>query len=307
MFNFVFRRSTQSIGAIVVLLIMVFFLARLTGDPSYLYLPLDSTTAQREAFNSINGFDDPVLVQFLRYLGDIMRLDFGTALSRNRPAMEVTLEAFPQTLKLAALAMTLALVAAFATGSYAAARPDGAFDRMATTMSLAGASAPDFWVAIVAILFFAVSLGLLPTSGTGGPEYWVMPVMVLMLRPFGLLTQVVRGAMVGVLSQPYIKTARAQGVGRRRIIFVHALRNALLPVITVTGDLAAGLINGAVVVETIFGWPGIGKLMIDAITRRDFALIQSTVLVTAVAIFVMNILIDLIYAAVDPRIRRQRT
>ncbi|SFG92866.1 peptide/nickel transport system permease protein [Palleronia marisminoris] len=306
MFKFVFRRSTQSIGAIIALLVLVFFLARLTGDPAYLYLPLDSTDAQRQAFNALHGYDDPIYVQFFRYLGDLTQLDFGMALSRNRPAMEVALEAFPETLKLAAIAMALALVAALVVGSLAAARPGGLFDRLATTSSLAGASAPDFWVAIVAILIFAVSLGVLPTSGTGTALHWVMPIGVLMLRPFGLLTQVVRGSMVGVLSQPYIKTARAKGVGRRRIIFVHALRNALLPVITVAGDLTASLVNGAVVVETIFGWPGIGKLMIDAIVQRDFALIQSTILITAIAIFLMNILIDLIYAAVDPRIRHQQ-
>jgi len=306
-FNYVFSRSTQSMGAILLLLVLVFFLARLTGDPAYLYLPLDSTAAQREAFNELNGFDDPIYVQFFRYLGDVVRLDFGEALSRNRPAMEVALEAFPETLKLAIIAMTLAIFGAAVVGSLAAARPDGVFDRLATTVSLAGASAPDFWVAIVSILVFAVALGLLPTSGTGTPLHWIMPIGVLMLRPFGLLTQVVRGSMLGVLSQPFIKTARAKGVARKRVIFVHALRNALLPVITVAGDLTASLVNGAVVIETIFGWPGIGKLMIDAIVRRDFALIQSTVLITAIAIFAMNIIIDLIYAAIDPRIRHQQT
>jgi len=236
---------------------------------------------------------------------DLLHFDFGTALSRNRPAMEVALEAFPETLKLAAIAMALSLGLAIVVGSLAATRPGGIFDRLATTVSLAGASAPDFWVAIVAILFFSVSLGLLPTSGTGTPLHWIMPIGVLMLRPFGLLTQVVRGSMMGVLTSPYIKTAQAKGVRHSKIVFVHGLRNALLPVITVAGDLAASLVNGAVVVETIFGWPGIGKLMIDAIVRRDFALVQATVLITAIAIFVLNIVIDLVYAALDPRIRHQ--
>lgn len=305
MFGYVFKRSAQSLIAVAGLLVLVFFLSRLTGDPAYLYLPLDSTEAQRQAFNELNGFNDPIYVQFGRYLADLVRLDFGTALSRNEPAMQVTLEAFPETLKLAAIAMTLAIVGALVVGSLAAAKPNGFFDRVSTTVSLAGASAPDFWIAIVAILIFSVSMGLLPTSGTGTPAHWIMPIAVLMLRPFGLLTQVVRGSMLGVLSSPFVKTARAKGVSRRKIIFVHALRNAMLPVVTVAGDLTATLINGAVVIETIFGWPGIGKLMIDAILRRDFALIQSTVLVTAVAIFVLNIVIDLTYAALDPRIRHQ--
>ncbi len=305
LFGFILKRSAQSLVAIIGLLVLVFFLSRLTGDPAYLYLPLDSSEAQRQAFSEANGFNDPIYIQFGRYLAGVSNLDFGMALSRNRPAMEVALEAFPQTLKLALIAMALSLVLAIIVGSLAAAKPDSLFDRLATAGSLAGASAPDFWVAIVAILVFSVGLGLLPTSGTGTPLHWLMPILVLMLRPFGLLVQVVRGTMISALSSPYVKTARAKGVKRSQIIFRHALRNSLLPVITVAGDLAASLVNGAVVVESIFGWPGIGKLMIDAIVRRDFALIQATVLITAIAIFVLNILIDLVYARLDPRIRFQ--
>ncbi|MDX0520046.1 ABC transporter permease [Sinorhizobium medicae] len=303
MFAFIFRRAGQSVIAVIGLLVLVFFLSRLTGDPAYLYLPLDSSEAQRQAFSEAHGFNDPLVVQFGRYLVDLARFDFGDALSRNRPAMEVALEAFPQTLKLAAIAIVLSLCLAVVVGSLAAARPNSLFDKLATTASLAGASAPDFWVAIVAILVFSVGLGLLPTSGTGTALHWIMPIFVLTLRPFGLLVQVVRGTMMSALASPYVKTARAKGVNRSRIVFRHALRNSLLPVITVAGDLAASLVNGAVVVETIFGWPGIGKLMIDAIVRRDFALIQATVLVTAIAIFVLNIAIDLVYARLDPRIR----
>ncbi|MDX0451912.1 ABC transporter permease [Sinorhizobium medicae] len=303
MFAFIFRRAGQSVIAVIGLLVLVFFLSRLTGDPAYLYLPLDSSEAQRQAFSEAHGFNDPLVVQFGRYLVDLARFDFGDALSRNRPAMDVALEAFPQTLKLAAIAIVLSLCLAVVVGSLAAARPNSLFDKLATTASLAGASAPDFWVAIVAILVFSVGLGLLPTSGTGTALHWIMPIFVLTLRPFGLLVQVVRGTMMSALASPYVKTARAKGVNRSRIVFRHALRNSLLPVITVAGDLAASLVNGAVVVETIFGWPGIGKLMIDAIVRRDFALIQATVLVTAIAIFVLNIAIDLVYARLDPRIR----
>ncbi|MDX0403326.1 ABC transporter permease subunit [Sinorhizobium medicae] len=303
MFAFILRRAGQSVIAVIGLLVLVFFLSRLTGDPAYLYLPLDSSEAQRQAFSEAHGFNDPLVVQFGRYLVDLARFDFGDALSRNRPAMEVALEAFPQTLKLAAIAIVLSLCLAVVVGSLAAARPGSLFDKLATTASLAGASAPDFWVAIVAILVFSVGLGLLPTSGTGTALHWILPIFVLTLRPFGLLVQVVRGTMMSALASPYVKTARAKGVNRSRIVFRHALRNSLLPVITVAGDLAASLVNGAVVVETIFGWPGIGKLMIDAIVRRDFALIQATVLVTAIAIFVLNIAIDLVYARLDPRIR----
>lgn len=303
MFGFIGKRAFNSALSIFGLLVLVFALTRLTGDPAALFLPLDSSLEARQEFNRLNGFDQPVIVQFGTYVADLTRLDFGMSLRQNRPAMDVALEAFPRTLQLAAIAMGLALSSALLVGALAAARPGGWFDRLSAFLSLAGASAPDFWVAIVGVLVFSVGLGWLPTSGTGGPIYWIMPIAVLSLRPFGLLVQVVRGTMIGVLSQPHVKTAKAKGVSPRSILLRHGLRNSMLPVVTVAGDLAASLVNGAVVVETIFGWPGIGKLMIDSIVQRDFAVVQSTILVTACAIFILNITIDLIYAALDPRIR----
>ncbi|WP_426131201.1 ABC transporter permease [Pararhizobium sp. PWRC1-1] len=303
MFGYIGRRAYHSTISVIGLLTLVFFLTRLTGDPSALYLPLDSSLEAREAFARLNGLDQPIHTQFLHYLQNLLSLDFGQSLRQNRSAIEVALEAFPATLKLAAVAITLSTVLAVIVGALAAARPGSLFDRVAGLVSLAGASTPDFWIAIVGILVFAVGLGMLPTSGTGTALHWIMPIAVLMLRPFGLLVQVVRGTMISALAAPYIKTAHAKGMKRRRIIFGHALRNSLLPIITVAGDLTTGLINGAVVVETIFGWPGIGKLMIDSIIQRDFAVVQSTILVTAVAIFIVNIAIDLLYVALDPRIR----
>jgi peptide/nickel transport system permease protein len=303
MLGYIGRRTYHSAISVIGLLTLVFFLTRLTGDPSALYLPLDSSLEAREAFARLNGLDQPIHVQFLDYLQNLLSLDFGQSLRQNRSAIEVALEAFPATLKLAFVAITLSTTLAVIFGALAAARPGSLFDRAVSLISLAGASTPDFWIAIVGILVFAVGFGMLPTSGTGTALHWIMPIVVLMLRPFGLLVQVVRGTMISVLASPYIKTARAKGMKRRRIIFGHALRNSLLPVITVAGDLTTGLINGAVVVETIFGWPGIGKLMIDSIIQRDFAVVQSTILVTAIAIFIVNIAIDLLYVALDPRIR----
>lgn len=303
MFGYIGRRAYHSIISVIGLLTLVFFLTRMTGDPSALYLPLDSSLEARQDFARLNGLDQPIYVQFFQYLQSLMSLDFGQSLRQNRSAIEVALEAFPATLKLAFVAMSLAITLAIIVGALAAARPGSLFDRIAGVVSLAGASTPDFWIAIVGILVFAVGFGLLPTSGTGTALHWIMPITVLMLRPFGLLVQVVRGTMISALASPYIKTAHAKGMKRHKIIFGHALRNSLLPVITVAGDLMTGLINGAVVVETIFGWPGIGKLMIDSIIQRDFAVVQSTILVTAIAIFIVNIAIDLLYVALDPRIR----
>jgi peptide/nickel transport system permease protein len=301
--DFLSRRTLYSLISLVGLIVLVFFLARLTGDPTNLYLPLDASLEQRAEFRERHGFDDSLAVQFGRFLGDLVRFDLGMSIRKARPALEVVLEALPTTLTLAAWTMSLAVGLAIVVGSLAAVRPGGVFDRLASVVSLAGASAPDFWVAITGILVFAVSLQWLPTSGTGTVWHWVMPLVVLLIRPFGLLVQVVRGAMVTALSSAYVKTARAKGVRSRRVILLHALRNSMLPVITVAGDQAAGIINGAVIVETIFGFPGVGKLMIDAIMQRDFTVIQAAVLATAVLIFVMNILIDLAYAMLDPRVR----
>ncbi len=305
MIAYLSRRVGQSLIALVGLIVLVFFLARLTGDPTNLYLPIDASVEARQAFSEKHGFNDPLPEQFARFVSGLSRFDLGHSIRKDRPAMEVVLQAYPTTLKLAAITIVLALLLAVVVGALAAYRPGGLFDRFSTVTSLAGASAPDFWVAIVAILLFAVTLGWLPTSGTGGPLHWVMPVGVLLIRPFGLLVQVVRGAMITALSSPYVKTARAKGVRERSVIFIHALRNAMLPVITVAGDLLASMVNGAVIVETIFGWPGVGKLMIDAVVQRDFAIVQAAVLITAIAIFALNIAIDLIYGLLDPRVRQQ--
>jgi peptide/nickel transport system permease protein len=301
--SFLAKRAVSSAISLVGLVILVFFLSRLTGDPTTLYLPLDASLESRERFRELHGLNDPVYIQFFRYMGDLLQFDFGMSIRRNAPAIDVVLQAFVWTLRLAAITMLLVTTAAIVLGSIAAFRVGGVFDRIATFFSLIGASAPDVWIAIVAIVLFSVNLGWLPTSGTGSAWHWIMPVAVLFIRPFGLILQVVRGSMISALSSAYVKTARAKGVRNRPIIFVHALRNAMLPVITVIGDQAAAILNGAVVVETIFGFPGIGKLMIDSILQRDFAVVLAAIMVTAAAIFLMNVIIDILYAVLDPRIR----
>jgi len=300
---YVLRRTIHSLITLIGLVMIVFFAARLTGSPADLYLPIDATVEARQEFTERHGFDRPLLVQFGGFLVDLAAFDLGESVRKHRPALDVVLEAIPATLKLAVVAMTIALTGALVVGALAAARPGGIFDRTASVLSLAGASAPDFWVAISGILVFAVALGWLPTSGTGTLAHWVMPIGVLALRPLGILIQVVRTSMLGALSAAYVKTARAKGVGERSVIFIHALRNAMLPVITVAGDLATAIVNGAVIIETVFGWPGIGKLLVDSIIQRDFAVVQAGVFVTASLIFVMNIVIDILYAVLDPRVR----
>ncbi|MFI9582670.1 ABC transporter permease [Streptomyces sp. NPDC052236] len=304
MLTFLRQRIVSSAVPLLVVVLGVFFLARLTGDPANLYLPLSATPEMRAEFSARNGFDQSLLAQFGDYLARVSQLDFGDSLRTAQPAGEAVLRAFPATLQLAGVTMLLAITGAVIVGSLAAVRPNSMADRIASFLSSMAASTPDFWFAIMGVLIFAVQLNWLPTSGTGSGAAWVLPVATLLIRPFGVLVQVVRGAMVSALSAPYIKVARSKGASERQVIFKHALRNAGAPVLTVAGDLTVGLVNGAVVVETIFGWPGIGKLMIDSILQRDFAVLQAAVLITALTIFALNILIDMCYALLDARVRQ---
>ncbi|MFD0773585.1 ABC transporter permease [Streptomonospora algeriensis] len=304
MLAFLRRRIVSSALPLLVVILGVFFLARLTGNPANLYLPLSATPEMRAEFAARNGFDQPVIVQFLDYLGQIARLDFGESLRTAQPAAQAVLQAFPATLQLAGTTMLIAIAAAVVIGSLAAYRPNSPADRAANFLSSTSASVPDFWFAIMLVLVFSVTLNWLPTSGTEGMAAWVLPIATLLIRPFGVLVQVVRGSMVSALSAPYTRVARSKGADEKRVIFGHALRNAAAPALTVAGDLTVSMINGAVVVETIFGWPGIGKLMIDSILERDFAVLQAAVLLTALTIFALNIVIDVCYALLDARVRQ---
>jgi peptide/nickel transport system permease protein len=306
MLRYLGKRALQSAVGLTVLIIAVFFLARLTGDPAKLLLPINAGEEMIAEFRAREGLDRPVVEQFGTYVWNGLQGDLGTSLRRHRPALDLVLEAYPVTLKLAFMSMAIVLVSASVVGSLAAYRPGGTVDRAVTVASLTTASAPDFWVAITAILIFAVTLQVLPTSGYGPDiRYWILPLGVLVLRPFGMLVQVVRASMISTLSSAYVRTARIKGMSERRVVYVHALRNAFLPIITVAADQAVGMINGLVIIETIFGFPGIGKLMIDSVLARDFPVVQASILVTAVAIFTLFILIDLAYVALDPRIRHR--
>jgi len=297
------RRLIESLFSLVCLVCAVFVVARLTGDPGKLYLPVNATDEMVAEFNRLHGFDQPIWRQFLDFAAGLLKLDFGESLRRQQPALAVVLEAYPATLRLVVVTIFTALVLGVVIGCLAAFRPRSSLDRMSTALSISAASFPDFWIALMGILVFAVALQWLPTSGTGTPLHWILPVGVLIMRPLGSLVQVVRGSMLETLSSPYIEAAKGRGTPPSRIIFLHALRNAAIPAITVLGIQTAGILNGAVVVETIFGWPGIGRLMISAIFERDFAVVQAAVVVTALAIFLLNIIIDILYGVIDPRVR----
>ncbi|MBY5737593.1 ABC transporter permease [Rhizobium leguminosarum] len=302
-FTYFLKRAAFAALALAALMTSAFFLVRLTGDPVNLYLPVDASDAARQAMRVRLGLDRSLPWQFLDWAGDMLSLDFGRSLWHNRPAMDVVLEALPNTLALGAIALTLAFIAAVVIGSIAAVNAGGWIDRGINVLSQAAASVPDFWLGLMGVLLFAVTLRILPTSGFGGPIYWILPVACLFARPFGTLVQIVRGSMIEALNATFVRTARAKGARGGRVTFVHALRNALLPAVTVTGDLAAQFAGGGGVVEVVFGFPGIGKLLIDGILKRDFAIVQASIFAVAVVIFFINILVDMLYASIDPRVR----
>lgn len=302
-FTYFLKRAAFAALALAALMTSAFFLVRLTGDPVNLYLPVDASDAAREAMRVRLGLDRSLFAQFFDWAWDMLSLDFGMSLWHNRPAMDVVLEALPNTLALGAIALVLAFTAAIGMGSIAAVNAGGWIDRGANVLSQAAASVPDFWLGLMGVLLFAVTFRILPTSGFGGPVYWVLPVACLFARPFGTLVQIVRGSMIEALNATFVRTARAKGARDGRVTFVHALRNALLPAVTVTGDLAAQFAGGGGVVEVVFGFPGIGKLLIDGILKRDFAIVQASIFAVAVVIFFINILVDMLYASIDPRVR----
>lgn len=303
MARYVLRRLIQSIFVLVGLTVVVFFVTRQVGDVARLMLPVDATEQQYLDMRRVLGVDDPLLLQFWRYLTDILRGDFGMSIWQNQPAMELVAARFPATALLAFATLGFSLAVALPVGIAAALKPGSIFDRLATVISIFGLSVPTFWLALLMIALFSVQLGWFKTSGYGGIDYLILPMLAISAQSIGRLAQVVKTSMLDVLNAQYLVTARSKGLFERVILIRHALRNALLPIVTIIGDEMIGLLNGSVVIEVIFGWPGIGKLTIDAIERRDFAVIQASVIFVALAVVIVNMIVDLIYAWLDPRIR----
>ncbi|MEX2374751.1 MAG: ABC transporter permease [Dehalococcoidia bacterium] len=303
MYRYLGRRVLHSVGVLLGVLVLVFFLVQLVGDPVRLMLPSEVPNEVYVELRRSLGLDRPVLVQFWDALSGWVRGDFGDSLWQGVPALPLAASRIPATLLLTFATMVVAVPAAVLLGVLSAVRPGSIADRIATVVSLAGVSIAEFWLALVLILFFSVELGWFPTSGSGGLIFVVLPAVSLMFRPLGRIAQVTRSALVEQLEKPYVLTARAKGAGDLTIVRRHALKNASIPAVTVLGDELAVIINGAVVIETIFAWPGIGSLFIAAIERRDLPLIVACVFLIAVMVVVLNLLIDLLYLLIDPRTR----
>lgn len=305
MLRLITKRTAQGILVLWGLATLVFVIIRVIGNPAALMLPLDATPEAIEALTVQYGLAEPMWNQYIDYLQALIQRDLGRSLWMRAPVTELIMNALPMTLRLAALVIVLAFLIGVGLGWLGALRPDSWADRLVTWLSFTSISLPDFWFGLVLMSVMAVQLGLLPTSGVGSWQHYVLPIITLLARPVGRLAHATRSGLARELSKQYVVTARSKGLRGRAVIGRHALKNSLAGVVTLTADEAIDLISGAVVVETVFGWPGIGLLLIQSIQNRDPNLVVGIVLVISTFVVVLNFVVDLLYAVLDPRVRTQ--
>ena len=303
MTRYVLKRLIYAVFVIFCVVTIVFFLTRLSGDPARLMAAPDASDEEILELREALGLNKPLIVQYGEYLVRAVQGDFGMSYRHGEPAMQLVLDRLPMTMRLSGMALLIALLVALPLGLIAAVYRDSVLDQAAMTLSLFGQSFPTFWMGIMLILIFSETLRWLPTSGTGGIEYMILPAVTLSFQTTANVTRLLRSSMLEVLGTDYIRTARAKGVQERGVIVAHALRNAALPVITAISLQIGPMLGGAVVTETVFAYPGMGRLAVQAINNRDFTVVQAFVVVMAVIIVSINLITDLIYTVVDPRIK----
>jgi len=303
MFRYTIRRLLQSLIVLLGVSFVIFVISRLGGDPVGLMLGPEVQEAEREALRRQWGLDAPLHIQYIRFLSQAARGDFGNSILAGVPAMGLVLERLPATIQLAAFALVFATAVGIPLGVISALKHNTLFDYVAMAFTLLGQSLPSFWLGILLILVLGLRLRALPISGRGGLLHMVMPGVTLGSGLVATIARLTRTSMLEVLGADYIRTAQAKGLSEWVVTLRHVLRNALIPVVTVMGMSLAGLLSGAVVTEQIFAWPGIGRLAINSIYQRDFPVVQADVLFVAVVVVVMNFVVDVAYTLLDPRIR----
>ena len=304
--RYVIRRLGYSVISLVLLSLTIFFFVRVTGDPAVLLVEPGASKADLEQIRQQFGLDRPLFVQYANFVSSLVRGDFGQSFYYRTPVLELYLSRLPNSLMLAAAAMTLSLLIGIPSGILAAVRVNGWWDRVGKIFSLLGLSLPSFWVGLVMILFFSVYLGWLPSSGAGTVWHMIMPAFALGWFFAAAHMRMTRSSMLEVMGSEYVKLARLKGLPERMVITKHAFKNALIPVLTLAGINLVIMVNVAVIVETVFAWPGIGRLLYEGVAFRDFPVVQATVLLGGAMIVVVNLLVDILYAVIDPRIRLER-
>ena len=302
MLQYILKRLWHTVYVIIGISMISFFFIHLSGDPVLLMLPGDASDQEIEELREQLGFNDPLYVQYVRFASKAILGDFGESLYYHVPVMELVIDRLPASLELAVAAMVFALVLAVPIGIISAVRRGSMLDMGSMLGALLGLSMPHFWLGIMLMLLFSVHLGWLPTSGRGTMAHLIMPAVSLGLSLMAMFARVTRSVMLEVLSLDYIRTARAKGLREEIVIAKHALKNALIPLVTVAGMQFGFLIGGTVIIETVFAWPGLGRLVIQAIFSRDYPLVQAIVFVLSLLFVVMNLLVDILYVYLDPQI-----
>lgn len=300
---YIIRRLLQSVAVIFGIITVVFFLMRLSGDPAYIMLPPDAGAEEIANFRRVHGLDQPLPVQYWKYLSNAVRGNLGNSLRYETSALHLVLERLPASIQLAVSALAVSLFVGIPTGLFAAVRRNSVPDNVFRLVALLGQSMPSFWLGIMLILFFAVRLQILPSSGYGGWKFLILPAITLGAHGLALFIRISRSSLLDVLGEDYIRTARAKGFGELHVILRHGLKNALIPILTVVGLELTSLLSGAIITETIFAWPGIGRLAIQSISYRDYPVVLATVVVTGLIYISGNLLVDICYSYIDPRIR----
>lgn len=297
------RRVLQSLVVLFGLTMIVFAIARLSGNPADLMLPLGASAEQKAQLTKQLGLDQPLPVQYAKFVANAVRGDFGQSTRFRAPAMELVLDRLPATIELALASLLLAMAAGIPLGIRAALKHRKPGDYAVTAFLTIGQAMPSFWLGILLILVFGVRLGWFPISGNEGLGSLVMPALTLSVVPLVTIAKVTRSSMIGVLPEDYVRNAKARGLPWAWVVRRYALRNGLIPVVTVIGIMLGHLLSGAVITEQIFAWPGIGRLAIESINARDFPVVQTVTLMTSVAVLGANLIVDLSYSLLDPRIR----
>lgn len=301
--NYFVRRILQIIPVLFIISFIVFTLVFVAGDPVSLMLPDDAPPEAREELMETMGLNEPFIVQYITYVGNMLQGDFGDSYRFNQPALDIVLDRLPATMELAIFAIVIATIVAIPLGIWSATKQNTSLDLIATGAAVVGKAMPNFWLGIMLILLFSVTLGMFPVSGRGTAMHVILPAITLATGIAAEMTRLIRSSMLDSLSQDYVRTARSKGLRDRIVVYKHAFRNSLIPVVTITFLQTSTLVGGTLITETVFAWPGLGQLLIQAVNTRDMAIVQASVFIIAILVIVMNLIADILYRFLDPRIK----
>lgn len=301
--RYLLKRILQIIPVLLIITLIVFLLVNVAGDPTSSMLPIDATEEDREALREAMGLNRPLYIQYADFLGKAVTGDFGDSYRYGTPAVGLALQRIPVSVQLAGAALLFAIILAIPLGILSAQFVNSPFDIIVSGISVLGRAMPNFWVGIMLILLFAVNLKILPVSGSGTLAHLVLPALTLSIQTASQIIPLIRSNMLSIMNEDYIRTARSKGMRNIRVICVHAFKNALVPVITIVALQIPGLIGGALITETVFAWPGLGQLLIQSINNQDMSVVQVCILMISLITLVANLLADIVYCLVDPRIR----